>query len=170
MRLNQSKNALESTFFSGGRRRFLSGWKSSSSSGATLKAWNFWDKREARDCFLDRVPSGEGPKHSKVINSRWTEPILTTNWSIQLIPLLLQWPPTLSCYCNRWWGWLFTGWHIQVYNSRFVCCSWSAEVGSIVTDTLAGGAGSIQLLTVSKTLIGLALLHHGILQLPLNHT
>lgn len=170
MRLNQSQSASESTVCSGVRRRFLSGWKSSSFSGTAIKAWNFWDKREARDCFLDRVSSGERPKHSKVINSRWTTPMLITNWSNPLIPPLLQWAPTLSYYCRRCWGWLFKGWHTQVYNSRLVYCSWSADVGSAVTDTLARGAGTIQLLRVSKTLICLALLHRGILQLPLHHT
>lgn len=151
------------------RRRFLSGWKSSSSSGAVLKAWNFWDKREARDCLLDRVVSGEKPKHSKIIHSHWTILIKNDKLANSTNSSAAAVTPTLSCYCRRWWGWLFTGWHIRVDNSRLVC-SWSAEVGAIVTDTLAGSAGSVQLLTVSKTLICLALLHQGILQLHLNHT
>lgn len=63
-----SEFSLESTFCSGVRRRFLSGWKSSSSSGTILKeARNFWDRREARECFLDWVPSDEESENSKDI-------------------------------------------------------------------------------------------------------
>lgn len=36
------------------RRRFFSGRKSSSSSWSQLEAWNFWERREAKDSFLGR--------------------------------------------------------------------------------------------------------------------